>query len=249
MKKSIKEMISNLSISNKKVLIFSSALIFIVIILVFFYIQTINTNYRKIKIDKHKHIVYKKLEIQDEIYPKYIPYINIDSPDANNANIDIDSLTNKYIDNNKTIISYEYNISGDYLSLVLKAEDYSVNVGPKVEFKTYIFNLNNKKIVSDAELLEMFNISNSDVSRIIEYDFRNFYEDLVSEDYYRNINCNYSCFIKHRGVGNYIENVSYYIKNGDLVAYKPFIIYSSLNDGEYFNPDNYEFMITESVKE
>jgi len=248
MNDSIKKNILNMSISKKKTLIISSALIFISTILVFFYIQKANENYRNIKIDKYKHIVYLKTEIKDETYPKYIPFININSNDANKANIDIDSFANKYIDKSETIISYEYNISGDYLSLVLKAEDYSVNFGPEVEFKTYTFNLDNQKTISNDELLKMFNINTSDVSRIIEYDLNNYYEDLVNEDYYKNNNCNYSCFLKHRGVTDYLENVSYYIKNGDLVAYKPFIIYSSLNDGDYFNSDNYEFIIAETDK-
>ena len=233
---------------NKKILIFSIALILIVIILVFFFMQKANENYRNIKMDKNKHIIYSKIEVQDEIYPKYIPYININSDDVTQANTEIDSFTEKHINKPETIISYEYNISGDYLSLVLKAEDYSVNYGPEVEFKTYIFNLENQKLVTNDELFEMFNITTSDVSRILEYEFNNFYEDLVNEDYYRNIKCNYACFLKNRGVTNYLENVSYYINNGDLIAYKPFIIYSSLNDGDYFTTDNFEFIIAESDK-
>ena len=94
----------------------------------------------------------------------------------------------------------------------------------------------------------MFNTNEDEVARIIEYEFNNYYEDLVNEEYYKSIRCDYSCFLKHREVSNYLDDIHYYIRNGDLVVFKPFIFYSSLNDGDYFEPTNYEFIIVETNK-
>lgn len=234
---------------KNKTIIYVAALILISVMLVIFYIQKNNENFRNIKIDKNKEIVYSKIVNEETNYTKYVPYINIKFDIANNINNEIDEFVSNNLNDSKSTISYEYNISGDYLSVVVKIEDYNNNVGPDTSFKTYVINLKTKELLNNMDILTMFNIDEIDVASIIESDFRNYYNDIVDEGYYKSIKCDYNCFLKNRKVSNYLENVNYYINNGDLIAYKPFILYSQLNDGDYFNPSNYEFMLVENLTE
>ena len=71
---------------------------------------------------------------------------------------------------------------------------------------------------------------------------------MIEDGYFSSSKCDYSCFLHNRSVSNYIDNTHYYIKNGDLVVYKPFVFYSALGDGDYFETDNYEFILVESEK-
>ena len=234
---------------KNKTIIYVVAIILISIMLVVFYIQKNNENFRNIKIDKNKEIVYSKIVNEETNYTKYVPFINIKFDIVNNINNEIDSFASNNLNDSKSTISYEYNISGDYLSVVVKIEDYNNNVGPDTSFKTYVINLKKQELLNNMDLLTMFNIDEIDVASIIESDFRNYYNDIVDEGYYKSINCDYNCFLKNRKVSNYLENVNYYINDGDLIAYKPFILYSQLGDGDYFNPSNYEFMLVENLTE
>ena len=232
---------------NEKIIIYVVGLLLITIMIVIFYIQKGNENFRKIKIDKNKHIVYSKIEKTDNDYMKYVPYINIKFDIVKSINNEIDNFVKNYLNNKKTIITYEYNVSGIYLSVLLKIEDYNNKYGPIVFFKSYNINLNNQQLLSDIDILSYFNINEKDVSRIIESDFKNYYQDLIEEGYIDPNQCNYSCFLRNRNVSDYLYNINYYIDKGDLIAYKPFILNSSLDDGEFFNPSNYGFMLVESV--
>ena len=52
-------------------------------------------------------------------------------------------------------------------------------------------------------------------------------------------------FNKHRAM---VDSDLAYIKNGDLVAYKPFVYYSIFGDEEYFNEDHFEFVLVVTDK-
>ena len=46
-----------------------------------------------------------------------------------------------------------------------------------------------------------------------------------------------------------MDNVNYYVKDGNLIAYKPFIFYSIFNDEEYFKEEHFEFLLVVTDKD
>ena len=66
---------------------------------------------------------------------------------------------------------------------------------------------------------------------------------MVNQNYFSQEECNYDCFLKYRNVSNYLDNVNYYVKDGKLYVYKPFVIYSIYDEEEYFTEDSYKFLI------
>lgn len=234
--------------STKRVLIIAGASFLVLLLIIIVFIQKSSENYNNIKVDKNNYLIYSKIEKPDKNYSKYVPYINIKSNAVVFANQDIDNFVSTYINSDKTMITYEYDINGVILSVVVKVMDFSNEYAPTVNFRTYNINLKTRQVLNDDEILTLFQTNTDTVSSSIRGVFEKYYNDLVNEGYYVQSECDYDCFLKYRDVYNYMDNVHYYIKDGDLIAYKPFVFYSILGDEEYFEAKDFEFLLAVSDK-
>lgn len=232
--------------NSKKVPIFISiAVILIILVIVFSQFFNNTSSYSDLKEDKNKGFVYTLKSEKNSIYFKNIPYLNINNSFGKEINNDINSFVSDFIDNDKVMLSYEYDINGKVLSIVLKCVDYDVKNVPKVYFKTYNINLETSKLLSDEELLSVYNITSLDVESIIEKKFEYWYKDLLKEGYIDEEECDYDCFLNYREVDDYLDDVVYYIEKGNLVLYKPFVFYSIFGEENYFKEEDFKFIISE----
>ena len=69
------------------------------------------------------------------------------------------------------------------------------------------------------------------------------YEDEVYKGYLVKQECDYECFLGWREVDDYLDSVSYFVRDGKLIAYRPFTVYSVYGEEEYFTDKDYEFVI------
>ena len=185
-----------LSNDTKKKMVIVGAIFIVVFMLSFIYISKQNENYKNIKEDKSKYIVYTKYQGGSGDYSQYIPYINIKSDVISLVNEDVDLFMEDFKGEEKTAISYEYNISGIILSVVLKAIDYNTEYAPRVYFRSYNINLSNQEVINNDSLLALFNTDYANVSGIIENRFKYYYQDIVNNEYYASDECDYNCFLK-----------------------------------------------------
>lgn len=234
--------------STKKLIIISGAFLLTALVIVLFYVQKNGENYNRIKKDRGNYLVYSKVEKKDDKYSKYVPDINIKSKEVDEANKDIDDFVSKYLELDKTIITYEYDLNGTILSVVVKVVDCTNEYAPEVKYKTYNINLKTRKLISDEYLLDFFQTDEEQVSAILEANFTNYYADLVNQGYYVKEECDYKCFLNYRGISNYLDDIHYYIKAGNLIAYRPFVYYSIFGDEEYFTEDSFKFLLVETEK-
>lgn len=231
-------------INNSRIVIIFSIIVFLVVFMILFISQRKqNENYNSIKEDKNNYLVYTKYQKEGEVFSVYIPYINIDSKIVKEVNEDIDLFTSEFINSKKAMISYEYDINGIILSVIIKIVDYDTEYAPEPYFRTYNINLDTLELISDEALLEYFNISDTDVEMKMENQFQAYYEKIVEKGYYTKEECDYNCFLKYRGIDNYIDRVSYYIEDGSLVVYKPFVFYSVFGEEDYFKDKHFKFLI------
>ena len=228
--------------TKKKLVIGIGCLLIIIFIGIFIYMRQ-SENYNYLKVNKSEYLVYTA-KSNSGTYPKLIPYLNINTSVAEEVNKDIDDLLSSYIDSEMASISYEYDISGDMLSLVVKIVDYDTEFAPEIRFRSYNYNLKDGSLISDMDLLGLFEINESDVSNAIESQFEKYYEDMLEEEYYDERECNFECFLKYREVDNYLDDVAYYVENGKLVAFKPFVFYSIFGEENYFKEKDFKFTIT-----
>ncbi len=223
---------------SKKLLIIL-ALCFLSIILLVYYFTSDNDDYTKKLIDSSKDFVYTYKEYTISKFTKQIPHINLN---VLNVNEEIDNFVLDYV-NDDNIITYKYSISNNVLSLVIRIISFNGDKAPLNYFKSFNINLDTLKEANSDEVLKAFNITSEDVLEKIEKQFNDYYYDLVFQEKINEQVCNLQCFLQRRGFLGYMQDVNYYIDNGKLIVYKPFIINSSTWEYEYFKDCDFSFKI------
>lgn len=234
--------------STKKIIIICGSIFLIVFLLFYVYNRKQNENYNNIKRDKSEYLVYTKYKKTNSSYKVFVPYVNIKGNAISQVNKDIDLFTGEFIRSKMCSVIYEYDINGIILSLVVKVIDNDTEYAPDTYYRSYNINLATLEVIADDALLDFFGTDLNTVESLISNQFKYYYQELVNEEYYHSNECNYNCFLSYRGVDDYMENVSYYVKNGDLIAYRPFTIYSIYGEEEYFEDEDYEFVLVQTEK-
>lgn len=238
----------NVNRENLKILVIVITVFIVVFLLFYMFIRGKNDNYNEIKNNKDDYLVYTKWSKKNTSYQQLVPYVNLEGTAIESVNEDIDLFLKDFIDQRRCTIIYEYDISGIIFSLVIKVVDYEVEYAPEVYFRTYNVNLETNEVISNEALMEFFGADEVLVESKIESQFMYYYNDLVSEGYFHQEECPYNTFLKFRGVTNYLDNVNYFVKDGDLVVYKPFVYTSIYDEEDYFEEDDFIFLIVESEK-
>ena len=119
--------------------------------------------------------------------------------------------------NDKSIINYEYDINGIILSLVVKVINNETTYAPEPYFRTYNINLEKEEVISDEALLQFYGVTKRTVETKIKRGFQGYYSDLVKEKYYAAAECSYDCFLKYRGIKNYLDLTIIIVQKGGIV--------------------------------
>lgn len=202
-----------------------------------------SSKYDDYKLDKSKDYVYTKNKYSNNVE---IPYINIKGNRIEKINAEIIESTREYTtskDSNKTV-TYKYNQSKNILSVVLTFRDIDDKDSLVYSFKTYVFDLkDSRKLLSDEEIIKKFNTTYAFVNNKIGKAMQDKYKDEVKKGFLDSNDCNYKCFLEMRRITNYLDNVNYYIEEGNLVVYKPYYVYSIYGEEEYFTRNDFKFII------
>ena len=218
----------------------------LIVLLVFYYLyKNYYSNYNYIKKDSSQYLVYtKSSSTNNQNMKNEIPEINIDSKDADLVNKAIQNYAEDFLKNKNNLFVYDSQVNGEVLSVLLKMLNYEDGYSfPTVSFHTYNFNLKNQTLMEEEEVLDLFGVSDDDVSKKIKGQLQSYYNDEVSKGYLLRQECDYDCFLKWRGIDDYMDSVYYYIDHGNLIAYRAFSIYSVYGEEEYFTDESYEFYI------
>ncbi len=247
-KKKVKSKQHNFSFDFRKIIVWGSV-IFLIILLIWYYMyKNYYSNYNYIKEDKSRYLVYTfDTSINRQNMHNEIPYININSDDARLVNQTIHTFASSFLINKNNLMVYDSQLNGEVLSVLLRMTDYSAGYSfPEISFHTYNFNLNDQSLMNNSQLLSIFDVTLEDVRKKIETQFKKYYEKEVNEGYLPPGECDYDCFLSWRGIENYdyLDSVYYYVENGNLIAYRPFNIYSVYGEEEFFNDESYTFSIT-----
>lgn len=221
-------------------------IIVLVVLLVFsmiYYYATNSNSYRKYKQDKSKKIVYS-------IYNKnkiHVPNINVKGKNIDKINDKIINNANEYIKENKRTIDYTYTINGNILSVAIEYADYNEEKrSPKITYDVYNIDLKKKKNLSKKEILNIYEIKESDVEAIVASKFAEYYKKVLEKEYMNEDICDYECFLYFRGIifEQYMKEYHYYIKNGNLYVIRPFNIFSYYGEDKYFTSKHFFIQIT-----
>ncbi len=236
------------SFKLKRIIIWCCVLIFIFLLIGYYLYNNYYSNYNYIKEDKSQYLVYTMdTSINNQGMHNEIPYINIDSNDARLVNQTIQTYAQSFLKNKNNLIVYNSQLNGKILSVLLRMTDYREGYTfPDITFHTYNFDLDDQTLMDSEEILSLFHVSEAEVSKKIESQLKKYYQTEVDNGYFAAQECDYDCFLSWRDIEDYdyLDSVYYYIKNGSLIAYRPFNIYSVYGEENFFDEESYAFRIT-----
>lgn len=147
------------------------------------------------------------------------PYINIMGDEINNINMDLISKYYEVITLDDKMMAYDYYESNEVLSLIVKI--YYKEAPDSYPSETYIYNidLNSKKLMSKHDLLRKYSVTTNDVSQIITEEIREYY-NYEKRNGYINTECDFNCYLSNTHSLPILDDCNYYVKDGDLYAYK-----------------------------
>ncbi len=231
---------SRKEVDKSKIILLLVLSVFSIFIILFYQVyRGSRENFNYIKEDKKEYLIYTRYNQNN----KEVPYINVASESVSAANNSILDYCNNFINNDEANVSYQYNLNGNYLSLVIRVIDNSSGI-PKIFFKTYNVDLKKKAIMSAVDLLNYFNVNEDIVYARVYNKFLDMYNEEVEQGFLEKDLCDFDCYVKLRGVDNISDNLSYYIKNGKLIAFKPFTYVSIYREESYFTEESFEFTIS-----
>lgn len=202
-------------------------------------------NYNYIKESWFENIIYTSYYDDRNEYIKEVPYINIKGEQITEVNNQIETFSTKYTNLSRAIITYDYSITGQILSVIIKAINYETNYASEAEFISYNINLKTQQVYTNQEILDLYNINAGYVSDRIKNQLQQYHKDIIKEKYYSLQQCNFTCFLKWRNIEDYLKGIAYYISAGKLYVYKPFVFASIFGEEEYFKDKHFVFLITE----
>ena len=226
----------------KKRTIFFLLVIFIFIIIIV--INFVKTD-KSLKLDSSKNWVYDakyKLPTNKESYYGYtnhtklinssdliVPYVNIDSNDAEKVNTEIynlyEKLIEKFNENLKneimfTIVNYKFYVNDDIVSILITTETAGTDISV-YDYYTYNFNLKSGKLLKYSEM-NKFNDMNEKITDLIvnklgemySGDDFDFYKDKSISNYKATINDNSIKYFIEDGKMNIIVTLEMPIGRG-----------------------------------
>lgn len=232
---------------NKSKLLIIMIAIFLITLIIAYAISNNNSkDFNNIKKDKSKYLVYTGYNKANTTnYKVSVPYVNINSEIAEAINEDITKFADPFVRSKKSAVNYEYDVNGIILSLVVKAVDYGTEYAPKVYFRTYNFNLDTLELLDNSVLLDYYGVTEQDVELKIENQFKTFYQEELQQKYFAPNECNYECFLNYRNITSYLSDINYYVKEGKLIVYKPFVFFSIFGEEDFFKDKDFIFLIAE----
>lgn len=234
----------NINKKQKMMYVACIVLAIVSIVLVILYGVSNKGEYSKIKVDKDKAIVYTQYTKTKDKKTTEVPYINISSTAVEVVNKQIKQFSSYYLNaDDKNIISYKYDINGDILSVLIQVNYYN-KISPFITFKTYNVNLETLNVLTDEEMLQLYNIEESTVENKLKEKFEYFFKDEREKKIFDE-ECDYQCFLEMRGIENYTDNIHYYINKGKLYVYKEFNIHSIYDEEDYYKFSDFKTKISE----
>ncbi len=187
--------------------------------------------------DSSKTIVYTSYEDTD----KEVPSVNIKKL-SNEINNEINSFVKDYLNKEFNNISYQYQINGNVLSLLITIEDYEIEGSTDIKFLSYNIDLKKLKRLNDDELLSMFDMNKEDVIKVMDDKFKTFYEDEKYSSFIDK-NMSYDKYLELREISNFNDVLYFYIDNSKLNIYVDYNQSSPMGPKNYFADIGYKFEV------
>lgn len=213
--------------------------IVLILILLVYGIYLLISNNKNVINDTSKDIVFTSYESTE--YEQEVPNINIKKI-SNSINNEINMFVKPYIEKENSLIEYHYNVSGNILSLIIAITETKNESVPDIKFKTYNINLRQLKVLSDSEVLSLFDTDANQITNKINNIFNKYYNEELNNNIIPKT-MTYEDYLKIRDLNNINNKIYYYINNSRLETYVAYNIYSEEETSFYLEEVGYSFYI------
>ena len=244
-----KSRLDKIQLSNSTIIAIIIGVSFLLVLLIAYGIVRLNSNnYNNIKEDSSKEIIYTIYSNSN--YNQEVPYINLKGNLYKDINENIQEIAGEYLDKETGAITYDYNLNGNFISLVLIITEYTGD-SPRNNFYTYNIDVANKQLLSKEALIDYYETNTEEIRNIVINELEKAYSDKIEKGIVTEESCDFDCYISWRGNQNLNpDNYSYYIKDGYLAAYVPFEQYEAFGDDESFDEiEDYLIILKEAPSE
>lgn len=170
-----------------------------------------------------------------------MPVININDSNILKINKEI-SLIYSVKENYE--YSYQYNVSENILSLLITIKRTEpITNKLYIDYETYNIDLKKLTILTNEDILDLFEIEEDDLRFFLSNKFMNYYLELIENNYINQEECDYSCFIQNCKFIDFLYDNEYYINNNHLELFKYFNIYTKYKYENYFSEKSFKFTI------
>lgn len=212
----------------------------IIFILTLIFIRSVTNKNAKDKIVTNKEyiVTIKELSTKNNLKSE-IPFINIKINNIDNINNEISKfIYNETIVFNRSV-SYEYYVQkNEILSLLITSKEYlTTNELALVKYKSYNIDLKSKKLLTNEELLQKYDLLQEDFDDLYTREMKQFYKDALVEEFTDGY-CDFEAYVKYHELDDGQE--SYFVNNNEIYYYKDFLFSSILGDEEFFSNRYFE---------
>ena len=211
----------NKKVQKKMIPYIVGCVIFLLLLVSYYLYSQSRNNYQYLKVNSKEHLVYTETQTENGHYYQYKPYLNIKGNIGTVINDDITQYISQY-NQEDVCITYDYDVNGNVLSLVIKVEDYGYAESAIVlHFRSYNIHLKRLELLSDEELFSYYELDSNGVENLLNQKLLSYHQDLQAKGDISS-QCNYDCFLESRNIDLGLGDTSFYIQEGKLVAYKPY---------------------------
>lgn len=172
-----------------------------------------------------------------------LPIVNLNGSDALQVNEILETAYEEALKEKYAQFTYEYQTSGDYLSLVTMTHRVAENNPyPRTTIETYTFNIKTTALLSDEELLSTFGYTWEDIRESFSKNLNTYYKEGVEQGFVLGTECDFACFLERREIDDYIEDAHLFVKNKQLMYYRPFVVYTVMGEENYYEKIGEDFL-------
>ena len=204
-----------------KIIIVLLVCIIFLFIVVGFGISKLTNNNNNYLIDSNKDIVFD--HYKNEEFDQTIPHVNIKNVDTE-INNSIDEFMQPYMGKNTVTTNYHYHINGSIFTLFIFITDDNNDYSPFVHFKEYHVNLKKLKVLTNDDILNMYNYKEDEIIEQLNNKFKKFYEDerrknVISRD------ISYEKYLNMYFIKNWKDIIHYDVIDKELYACIEYFIF------------------------
>jgi len=216
--------------NRKKVLLLG----ILVTVLIGFMIFTNNKEDENKIYESDDYIYTKESYNHDSGLVSVLPYINIKSEEIKEINIQLIKKYYEIVTIDKQMMVYEYYKNDNVLSLVVSTY---YQEAPDVPNEMFFYNVDLKKgsLISNEELIDMFGVTDNEVSDLIRNALNEYYNYEIEKGYISN-SCDFDCYLSSTDSLPILDDCNYYVKDNGLYVYK-----SLLLDSDFYYDDASKF--------